>query len=200
MKKLILLAALAAGTATLPATSPAQAQTRSGVLVVDTDQILGTCTACRAAAQQLQQREATLRTRAQTLSQQLETEGKPIQTAIDALKGRQPDAALQQRITAFQTRQQNAQQEIANGQRELQSIASHVNQQVGRRLVQIVEASRARRGAAVVLSKNSTLANDSTVDITGEVLAALNQQLPAVSVTPLPQQQQQPQQQRPQGR
>lgn len=197
MKKLILLAALAVGTATLPATSPAQAQARTGVLIVDTDQILGTCTACRAAAQQLQQRETSLRTRAQTLGQQLETEGKPIQTAVDALKGRQPDAALQQRITAFQTKQQNAQQEINNAQRELQSIASHVNQQVGQRLVQIVEQSRARRGAAVVLSKNSTLANDSTVDITGEVLAALNQQLPAVSVTPLPQQQQQ---QRPQGR
>jgi len=197
MKKLVLLAALAAGTATLPATAPVHAQARGGVLVVDTDQILSTCTACRAAAQQLQQREAALRTRAQTLGQQLETEGKPIQTAVDALRGRQPDAALQQRITAFQTKQQTAQQEINNSQRQLQSIAAHVNQQVGQRIVQIVEQSRARRGAAVVLSKNSTLANDSTVDITGEVLAALNQQLPAVSVTPLPQQQQQ---QRPQGR
>jgi len=197
MKKLFLLAALATATATVPATTPAQAQARTGVLVVDTDQILSTCTACRAAAQQLQQREATLRTRAQTLGQQLETEGKPIQTAVDALRGKQPDAALQARITAFQTKQQNAQQEINNSQRQLQSISAHVNQQVGQRLIQIVEQSRARRGAAVVLSKNSTLANDGTVDITGEVLAALNQQLPAVSVTPLPQQQQQ---QQPQGR
>lgn len=197
MKKLFLLAALATATATVPATTPAQAQARTGVLVVDTDQILSTCTACRAAAQQLQQREATLRTRAQTLGQQLETEGKPIQAAVDALRGKQPDAALQARITAFQTKQQNAQQEINNSQRQLQSISAHVNQQVGQRLIQIVEQSRARRGAAVVLSKNSTLANDGTVDITGEVLAALNQQLPAVSVTPLPQQQQQ---QQPQGR
>ena len=199
MKKLLLLAALAAATATVPAVTPVHAQARGGVLVVDTDQIISTCTACRAAAQQLQQRESTIRTRAQTLGQQLEAESKPIQTAVDALKGRQPDAALQQRITAFQTRQQTAQQEITNSQRQLQSIAAHVNQQVGQRLVQIVEQSRARRGAAVVLSKNSTLANDSALDITGEVLAALNQQLPSVSVTPLPQQQQQ-QQRTPQGR
>lgn len=199
MKKLVLFAALAAGTAAVP--TMAQAQARGGILVVDTDQILSTCNACRSASQQLQQRENTLRTRAQTLSQQLETEGKPIQAAVDALKGKQPDAALQQRITAFQTKQQSAQTELANSQRQLQSTAAHVNQQVGARLVQVVEQSRARRGAAVVLSKNSTLANDSTVDVTSEVLAALNTALPAVSVTPLPQQQQQQQQQpRPQGR
>ena len=40
------------------------------------------------------------------------------------------------------------------------------------------------------------IAADNAADITGEVLAALNQQLPAVSVTPMPQQQQS----KPQGR
>ena len=42
------------------------------------------------------------------------------------------------------------------------------------------------------------MANDSTIDVTGEVLASLNQQLPSVTVAPLPQQAQQ--QQQPQGR
>jgi outer membrane protein len=195
MRKILILAAIAATAA--PAAVHAQA--RGGILVVDTDQIMSTCTACRAAATQLQQRESTLRTRAQTLQTQLQTEGKPIQDAVDALKGKQPDAALTQRITGYQTKERNAQQELQRSQRELQSTAAHVQQQVGARLIQIVEQVRARRGAQLAVAKDATLANDNTVDVTTEVLTALNQQLPSVSVTPLPQAQQQ-QQQRPQGR
>ena len=56
------------------------------------------------------------------------------------------------------------------------------------------------RGASIAIAKESTLANDTSIDVTTEVLTALNQQLPSVSVTPLPQQQQQQQQQQPQGR
>jgi Skp family chaperone for outer membrane proteins len=195
MRKILLLAAIAATTA-VP--SAVQAQARGGILIVDTNQIMSNCTACKAAATQLQQRESTLRTRAQTLNSQLQTEGKPIQDAVDALKGKQPDAALTQRITAFETKQRNAQQEVANSQRELQSIAAHVQQQIGARLIQVVEQSRARRGASIAMDKNATIANDNTIDVTSEVLAALNQQLPSVSVTPMPQAQQQ--QQQPQGR
>ena len=194
MRKTLLLAAIAATTA-VP--SAVNAQTRGGVLVVDTEQVMSSCTACKAASTQLQQRESTLRSRAQTLNQQLQTEGKPIQDAVDALKGKQPDAALTQRITAFETKQRNAQQEVANSQRELQSTAAHVQQQIGQRLIQIVEQSRSRRGASIAVAKDSTLASDTSVDVTSEVLAALNQALPSVSVTPLPQAQQQ---QRPQGR
>jgi len=64
-----------------------------------------------------------------------------------------------------------------------------VQQQIGSRLITIVEQVRATRGASIVLSKNSTMANDNAIDVTADVLTALNQQLPAVSVTPLPQQQ-----------
>ena len=44
------------------------------------------------------------------------------------------------------------------------------------------------------------LAAAPTIDVTNDVLAQLNQQLPSVSVTPLPAQAQQPAQQQPQGR
>lgn len=196
MRKTLLLAAIAAATA-LP--TSANAQARGGIIIVDTANVLSNCTACKAAQTQLEQRQTTLRTRVQTLTQQLQTEGKPIQDAVDALKGKQPDAALQKRITDFQTKERGAQQEISNSQRQLQSTAAHVQQQVGARLIQIVEQVRARRGASIAVAKDSTLANDNTIDVTSEVLTALNSALPSVSVTPLPQQQQQ-QQQQPQGR
>jgi Skp family chaperone for outer membrane proteins len=56
-----------------------------------------------------------------------------------------------------------------------------------------------QRGANVAVDTNATLARANSVDITNDVLAQLNQQLPSVSVTPLPQQQQ-PAQQQPTGR
>jgi len=189
-------AALIAASA-LAAPAMAQRAPAAVVVVIDTDRIGSECTACRSASQQIQQKEQQLRSRAQTLDTQLQTEGKPIQDAIDALKGKAPDAALQARVTAFQGKQRSAQQEIANGQRNLQSTQANVNQQIGARLRTIISTVATQRGANLAVSKDATLFAATTVDITNEVLAQLNQQLPSVSVTPLPQQ---PQQQNPQGR
>ena len=191
MKTLLTLTAAAVATVAAPTAALAQRAPAAVVVVVDTDRIARECTACRTAATQLQNQENTLRTRAQTLQQQLQTEGQPIQTAVNALNGRQPDAALQQRITAFQTKERNAQQELANAQRTLQSTTMHVNQQIGTRLRPIISSIAAARGANLAVEKGSTLFAAPTVEITDAVLAQLNQQLPAVSVTPLPQQQQQ---------
>ncbi|HET9398724.1 MAG TPA: OmpH family outer membrane protein [Sphingomicrobium sp.] len=189
-------AALFAASA-LAAPALAQRAPAAVVVVVDTDRIGAECTACRAATQQLQQREQQLRTRAQTLQTQLQTEGKPIQDSIEALKGKQPDAALQQRVTAFQAKQRSAEQELSNSQRSLQSTQAHVNQQIGARLRTIIGTVAAQRGANIAVGKDTTLYSATTVDVTDAVLAQLNQQLPSVSVTPLPQQ---PQQTNPQGR
>jgi len=187
MKKILISTAVALFAATAPTVALAQA--RPAILIVDSERVLSDCTACKSAGTQLQSKQAALRTRAQQLQTQLQTEGKPIQAAVDALNGKAPDAALQARIKAFQTKEQAAQQELATGQRSLESTAANVQQQIGSRLITIVEQVRATRGASIVLSKNSTMANDNAIDVTADVLTALNQQLPAVSVTPLPQQQ-----------
>lgn len=190
----LFLTALTVSALSLSAAANAQ---RGGVLIVDTDRIMSECTACKAASTQLQQQVTQGRQRAQQLEAQLKPEGTSLENAVKALGSKQPDAALQARITAFRTKQQQAATELTNRENQIQSTQVHVQQQIGARLVQVVEQSRARRGAAAVLTKGSTLASDTAIDITGEVLTALNQQLPAVSVTPLPQQQQQT---RPQGR
>ena len=196
MNKYAIGTAIAALSLAIPAAAPAQKLGSAVVAVVDTGRISRECTACRAAAAQITTQENTLRTRAQTLDQQLVAQRTPLQTAVNALNGKQPDAALQQRITAFQTQERNAQQELATGQRNLQSTELHVNQQIGRQLIPIVQTVAAARGATVAVDKGSTLYSAPALDITNEVLAQLNQRLPSVSVTPLPQppaQQQQPQ-------
>jgi len=184
MHKILISAAAAALAIGLPAAAHAQ---QANILVVDSDRLMSDCTACKAASTQLQSRQAALRTRAQTLQTQLEAEGKPSQAAVDALNGKDPDAALQAKITAFETKRRNSSQELQTSTNSLQSTVAHVQQQIGQKIVALVEATRARRGAAIILSKNSTIANDNAIDVTTEVMTALNAQLPAVSITPMPQ-------------
>jgi outer membrane protein len=189
MKKIVFGAALAALSLGMPGTAVAQ-RNNADILIVDTARVLTECTACRAAQSQLQTQVNALQQRRTTLGQQLQTEGAPIQTAVNALNGRQPDAALNARIRAFETRQNTAAQEIQRSAANIQSIEANVNQQIGTRLGPVLEAIRNTRRASVVLAKNQTLANDNAIDVTNEVLTQLNQQLPSVSVTPLPQGQQ----------
>ena len=193
----IILGALTAAAVLLPGAAQAQRAPAAVIVTVNTDRIARDCTACRAATTQIQNQQNTLRTRAQTLGQQLQAEGKPIQDAINALAGKAPDAALQARVTAFQTKQQNAERELQTGERNIQSTQLHVNQQIGARLRTIISSIATARGANLAVDSGSTLYSAPAVDVTDAVLAQLNQQLPAVSVTPLPQQ---PQQQPSQGR
>lgn len=199
MRNITLLAALAASTLAIPATAQAQRLPGAVIAVVDTTRVYRECTACRSAQTQLQTQATALQARQQTLANQLRPEGQQLEQAVQALGTRQPDAALRQRVETFQQRQNQANQELAQAQQRLQSTQAHVLQQINQRLDPIVSQSMAARGANVALSVDATLAHSQTVDITNDVLARLNQALPAVSVTPLPQQQQQ-QQQQPQGR
>lgn len=197
MKKTLLLAAISATLAAVPAA--VQAQAAPGILVVDTDTILQTCTACRAAASQLQSQQSAIETRRNSLAGQFQTEAQSIDAEAKALGTKTPGPALKAKAQALQTREDQAQQELQNSVDSLKSTAAHVQQQVAQKLIQVVDQVRAQRRASIVLSKNATLANDPSLDVTSEVLAAVNQQLPSVSVTPLPQQQSAPAGQ-PQGR
>ena len=195
MKKLAL--AMAAAAAALGMSAAAEAQQRPAILVVDTDRILNECTACKAAATQLQSQVQQARQRAQQLEASLKPEAQSLEKAVQALGSKQPDAALQARIAAYRQKQQQGSTELSSRENTLQSTQAHVQQQIGAKIVQVAEQSRARRQATVVMTKSGgVIAADNASDITGEVLAALNQQLPAVSVTPMPQQAQS----KPQGR
>ena len=187
MKKTFLVAALSASLVAVPAA--VQAQAAPGILIVDTDTIMQTCTACRAAGAQLQSQANALQTRRNTLAGQFQSEAQSIDAQVKALGGKTPGPALKAKAQSLQTREDQAQQELQNSADSLRSTQAHVQQQIGEKIVQVVEQIRAQRRASAVFSKNAALANDPSLDVTSEVLAALNQQLPSVSVTPEPQQQ-----------
>jgi Skp family chaperone for outer membrane proteins len=211
MNKFVFGAAIAALAAGLPGAAEAQRNNNNAgaqILIVDTERVFVECTACRAAAGTLQQQVQQAQQLAATLTQPLQTEGQQIEAAVRALNGRPADAALQQRITNFRNRENQANQQLSQREQTIRSTQAHVNQQIGTRLGPIIEQIRSTRRASAVMSKNGTLANDPSLEVTNEVLAALNQQLPSVSVTPLPQAQQpagapaatRPAQPQPQGR
>ena len=194
MRKNILLALTAASMIAVPAGVSAQRLPATVVAVVDTGKIYSECTACTAARTQLQSQATALQTRQKTLTDQLRPEGQQLETAVNALNGKQPDAALQARIKAFQDKERAANTELQTGQQRLQSTQANVLRQVNERLNPIINQAMTARGANVAMDVDATLAHAATVNITADVLARLNAALPSVSVTPLPQQaQQQPQ-------
>jgi Skp family chaperone for outer membrane proteins len=195
MTKYVAAALIAASALSAPAL--AQRAPAAVVVVVDTDRVYRECTACRAASTQLQSQVTTLRNRQTTLENQLKPEGQAIQQAITALAGKQPDAALTNRVQAFQQRQEQANQELSRGEQNIKSIQANVLRQINEKLQPAINQVMVQKGANIAVDVDATLAHGTGTNVTADVLAALNAALPSVSVTPLPQQQQQ---QTPQGR
>jgi Skp family chaperone for outer membrane proteins len=193
MRKIAMTAAFAAMVLT-PVGASAQAIPGAVIAVVDLEKVSSECTACKAAKTALEGQVTALKSREATLAAPLKTEGQALQTAVEALKGKDPDAALQARIKAFQTKQQQGAQEIARQTNQIQRNQAYVSQQISTKLGPIYQQVMQRRGANVMVEAGATLASGANLDVTNDVLAALNQQLPSVSTTaPAAPAQQQPQ-------
>ena len=202
MNKFAFGAAMAALSLALPGVAQAQRTPNAVIVVIDTDRIFRECTACRAAQTQLQGMVTSARTRATQLGQPLQTEAQSIEQAAAAARNQTgaaraaAESALNTRVQQFQTRQSTAAQEVQRLEQNIQSTQANVLRQINERLNPIFTQVMNARNANIALDTNATLARANSLDVTNEVLAALNQALPSVSVTPLPQQ---PAQQ-PQGR
>ena len=190
MKTIFLSAALAAIMS--PAVAQAQAVPAAVIAVVDLEKVTTSCNACRTAKAALTGQVNALQAREKTLSAPLETEGKAIQAAVEALKGKEPDAALQARANAWQTKRQNAAQELSRQQTQIQRNQAYISQQIGAKLGPIYQQVMQRRGANVMLEIGSTLATGASLDVTNDILTALNAALPSVQ-TVAPAQPAQPQ-------
>ncbi len=199
MTKLAYKAALAAALSlAVPGAALAQRAPAATIVVVDTDRIYRECNACRAAQTQIQSQLNSAQQRAQALGQPIQSEGQSIEQAARAAANQQgaartaAETALQQRVVALQGRQETANQELAKLEQNIQSTRANVVRQINARLNPVISQVMTARGANLALDTAATLARAQGIDVTAEVLAALNQQLPSVSVTPLPQQQPQP--------
>lgn len=192
MKTLLVSAAFAAALLA-PAAASAQAVPAAVIAVVDLDRVTTDCNACKTASAALKSQVTSFESRRNSLASSLQTEQKSIQSTIDALKGKEPDAALQARIKAFQTKAQTSEQELAGQQTQIQRNQAYIQKQVLDKLNPIYQQVMTRRGANILMEVGATLATTTSVDVTNDVLAALNSSLPSISTTA-------PATQKPQGR
>jgi outer membrane protein len=177
-----LAAALVAVTA-LSTPALAQSVPAAKIAVVDLDRIGRDCNACRTASTALQSQVTAFNTRRQQLTSQLAPERTSLQQAVTALAGKQPDAALRTRIQAFQQKEATAAQELERQQAQIQRNQAYVSQQVNQKLAPLLQPAMERRGANVLLDNGAALRFATTVDITNDVMAALNSALPNVQTT-----------------
>ncbi len=193
MKTKLLLAA--AVIAAIPAAASAQRAAPASIVVVDTNRVLRECTACVAATNALQAQETSFQQRRQALLTPLQTEEQALQQEAQRIGGLTGAArttaenAIRPRVAAFQQRTQAAQQELRTLQQNFESTRLHVSVQLNQRLQPIYDQIMNSRGANLVLSTDARLAHAPALDVTSQVLTTLNQQVPSVSITPLPQQQ-----------
>ena len=182
MKTLFVSAAFAAAILA-PSAASAQAIPAAIVAVVDLDRVTSDCNACRTAQAALKGQVASYQSREKSLTGPLETEQKSIQTAIDALKGKAPDPALQARAKAWEGRRQQAAQDLAGQQQQIQRNQQYIQKQIQDKLNPIYQQVMQRRGANLLVEVGATLATSTSVDVTNDVLAALNSALPSVATT-----------------
>ena len=192
MKTLLVTAAFAAALVT-PAAASAQAIPAAVVAVVDLNRVTAECNACKTAQAALRSQVEAYQTHEKSLAAPLQTEQKSIQTAIDALKGKEPDAALQNRVKAFQAKQQQAAQALQDQQQQIQRNQQYISKQISDKLDPIYKQVMQRRGATVLMETGATLATSQSVDVTNDILTALNSALPSIVTTA-------PAQAQPQGR
>jgi outer membrane protein len=192
MKTLLVSAAFAAALLA-PSAASAQAVPAAVVAVVDLDRVTSQCSACKTASAALKSQVSSFESRRNSLATSLQTEQKSIQTAVDALNGKEPDAALQARIKTFQTKAQSSEQELAGQQTQIQRNQAYIQKQIQDKLNPIYQQVMTRRGANLLMEVGATLATSTSVDVTNDVLAALNSALPTLGTTA-------PAQQQPQGR
>jgi len=178
-----LFAALAASTFLVPAAASAQALAAPVVAIVDIQRAQTQCNACKTALTQLESQLAGLRALQASLETPLRTEAAALQTAGQALNGRPADAALQARATAFQKKQSDAQNQLAAREAGFQRNRAHVLQQINTKLEPAVASVFTRRGASVMLDASQVIRSAPGLDVTTDVIAALNAGLTSISTT-----------------
>jgi len=182
MKTLLVSAALGAALIA-PSAASAQAMPSAVVAVVDLEKVTASCNACKTANAALQSQVNALKSRQQALAGPLNTEGQSLDAAAKALNGKAPDAALQARAKAYQTKLQQAQEEIGRQEEQIRRNTAYIQKQILDKLGPIYQQVMTRRGANIMLETGATLATSSKIDVTNDVLAALNTALPTLATT-----------------
>jgi Skp family chaperone for outer membrane proteins len=184
MKKMLF--ALALASAATPATVAVAQQLPPAVIVtVDRQAMIAGSAAAKAAQTELKPKADALQARLQQLSTSLQAEEKTLRDTAPQ-QGATPAAvqAWQTKARDFETRRQQADQEIQRRQQEIQVSEQWVVRQINDAAQPIISAIMRERGANIAVDEQVTIQHTAALDITKDVIARLDKALPRVSTTP----------------
>ncbi|MGN6124581.1 MAG: OmpH family outer membrane protein [Sphingomonas oligoaromativorans] len=182
-KSALLVATAAVSFAAIPALAD------SSVLVVDFDQVFQNSAAAKSGTQQLRTKYdsqlSARRTAFQSAAQAYNTQ---VESAKKTAKPGTPiPAATQSALQQAGERAQAAEQALQEVQQEVNQAAAYVRQQIIEHAGPVAEQIRAERKAAIVMSKDATLASDPAADVTTTLVQRLDASFPTPSIV-VPQQ------------
>ena len=193
MKK-ILLASVALATAPLllaVSATPAAAQSKSGIAVVNVDAAIGQSAAAQTATQQMQVTYKgaidSVNARQTALQTELKQKQDALQAAVTAA-GAKPTPAQQTKLQgdydALQRRAQEAQAELEQLQQPLQLARSYVVQQIGAKLEDALKSVMTKNKVDLLLKEGAAEAFQPSVDLTASLVTELNTLVPTVGIVP----------------
>ena len=91
--------------------------------------------------------------------------------------------AWEAKVRDFQSRQQTAQTELSNREKEFQASRTYVLKQITDASNPIISTLMRERGASIAMPEGATLQHASSIDVTNDLVARLDKALPRVSTT-----------------
>jgi Skp family chaperone for outer membrane proteins len=193
MKK-TLLASVALATAPLflaAAATPASAQSKLGIGVINVDAAIASSAAAQTAGQQMQVTYKAAIDSVNTRQAALQTELKQKQDALEAAAkaaGAKPtpaqQTALQTQYTALQQRAQEAQAELQSLQQPIALARSYVVEQISAKLEDGLKNVMTKNKVDLLLKDEAAMAYQPTVDLTAALVTELNALVPTVGIVP----------------
>lgn len=195
MKKALLTAAVSAGlglamlspAAMAQEAAPAASAARSSYLVVDLNRVVRESAALKAAQPTLDAKRNALENKLKTYQSQLEADAKALQQQAES--GIAAPDVLQAKQRELQQKAQKADEDVANLRTDYGRTENFVVDQILEGSRPVINQIIQERGATLVLNREAVVFANTSIDITGDVIARMQKSLPTVSTTPPPAQQ-----------
>ena len=189
MKKILLTAAVSAGLG-FAMISPVMAQqaaapaaaAQSPYLVIDLNRVVLESAALKAAQPTLDAKKNAFESKLKTYQDQLSADAKALQQQAES--GIAAPDVLQAKQRELQEKAQKADQEVQQLRNDFARTTAFVENQILNGSKPVIDQLIKERGATLVLKRDAVVFASPSIDITGDVIARMQQTLPTVSTTP----------------
>ena len=177
------VAAVVLAASVAPVAVQAQTLPPAVIVVVDMDQVFNSSAAGKQAQAELKAKVDAMQARATTLRTQFGAEEEALGKSQPAPTNTAARPAWEAKVRDFQSRQQTAQTELSNREKEFQASRQFVLKQITDASNPIITTLMRERGASIAMPEGATLQHSASIDVTNDLVARLDKALPRVSTT-----------------